>query len=49
MLNFSWWANRKDRFGKNVFEGVSTQVYFALHGFQALASVWQFSQPVVSR
>jgi hypothetical protein len=21
MLNFSWWGNRKDRFGKNVFEG----------------------------
>ncbi len=21
MLNFSWWVNRKDRFGKNVFEG----------------------------
>jgi hypothetical protein len=21
MLNFSWWANRKDRFGKDVFEG----------------------------
>lgn len=21
VLNFSWWANRKDRFGKNVFEG----------------------------
>ncbi len=21
MLNFSWWINRKDRFGKNVFEG----------------------------
>lgn len=21
MLNFTWWANRKDRFGKNVFEG----------------------------
>ncbi len=21
LLNFSWWANRKDRFGKNVFEG----------------------------
>jgi hypothetical protein len=20
-LNFTWWANRKDRFGKNVFEG----------------------------
>ena len=21
MLNFTWWLNRKDRFGKNVFEG----------------------------
>jgi hypothetical protein len=21
MLNFSWWVNRKDRFGENVFEG----------------------------
>jgi hypothetical protein len=21
VLNFSWWVNRKDRFGKNVFEG----------------------------
>src|SRR5262249_23867171 len=21
MLNFSWWVNRKDRFGKNVFQG----------------------------
>ncbi len=21
MLNFSWWINRKDRFGRNVFEG----------------------------
>ncbi len=21
MLNFNWWVNRKDRFGKNVFEG----------------------------
>ena len=21
MLNFTWWINRKDRFGKNVFEG----------------------------
>src|SRR5262249_61550512 len=21
MLNFGWWANRKDRFGKNLFEG----------------------------
>ena len=21
MLNFTWWTNRKDRFGKNVFEG----------------------------
>jgi len=21
LLNFTWWANRKDRFGKNVFEG----------------------------
>ena len=21
MLNFSWWINRKDRFGKNLFEG----------------------------
>ncbi len=21
VLNFTWWANRKDRFGKNVFEG----------------------------
>src|SRR5271154_1331158 len=21
LLNFSWWVNRKDRFGKNVFEG----------------------------
>src|SRR5208337_3164025 len=21
MLNFTWWSNRKDRFGKNVFEG----------------------------
>ena len=21
MLNFTWWVNRKDRFGKNVFEG----------------------------
>jgi hypothetical protein len=21
MLNFSWWVNRKDRYGKNVFEG----------------------------
>ena len=21
ILNFSWWVNRKDRFGKNVFEG----------------------------
>ena len=21
MLNFTWWANRKDRFGKNVFDG----------------------------
>src|SRR6202012_2729874 len=20
-LNFSWWVNRKDRFGKNLFEG----------------------------
>src|SRR3954453_18699179 len=21
MLNFTWWVNRKDRFGRNVFEG----------------------------
>jgi hypothetical protein len=21
MLNFSWWVNRKDRFGHNLFEG----------------------------
>jgi hypothetical protein len=21
LLNFTWWLNRKDRFGKNVFEG----------------------------
>ena len=21
VLNFTWWVNRKDRFGKNVFEG----------------------------
>src|SRR6201999_2235462 len=21
MLNFSWWVNRKDRYGKNLFEG----------------------------
>ena len=21
LLNFTWWVNRKDRFGKNVFEG----------------------------
>ena len=21
MLNYTWWVNRKDRFGKNVFEG----------------------------
>src|SRR5260370_29217763 len=21
MINFTWWVNRKDRFGKNVFEG----------------------------
>ena len=21
MVNFTWWVNRKDRFGKNVFEG----------------------------
>ena len=21
LLNFTWWINRKDRFGKNVFEG----------------------------
>ena len=21
LLNFTWWANRKDRFGKNLFEG----------------------------
>jgi Glycosyl hydrolase family 63 C-terminal domain len=21
MLNFTWWANRKDRYGKNIFEG----------------------------
>src|SRR5262249_59327505 len=21
MLNFSWWVNRKDRFGNNLFEG----------------------------
>ena len=21
MMNFTWWVNRKDRFGKNVFEG----------------------------
>ena len=21
MLNFTWWVNRKDRFGKNLFEG----------------------------
>jgi hypothetical protein len=21
MLNFTWWVNRKDRFGKNVFDG----------------------------
>ena len=21
MLNFTWWVNRKDRYGKNVFEG----------------------------
>ena len=21
MLNFTWWVNRKDRFGKNIFEG----------------------------
>ena len=20
-LNFTWWVNRKDRFGKNLFEG----------------------------
>jgi hypothetical protein len=20
-LNFTWWTNRKDRFGKNLFEG----------------------------
>ena len=21
LLNFTWWVNRKDRFGKNMFEG----------------------------
>jgi hypothetical protein len=21
MVNFTWWVNRKDRFGKNIFEG----------------------------
>ena len=21
LINFTWWVNRKDRFGKNVFEG----------------------------
>jgi len=21
LLNFTWWVNRKDRFGRNVFEG----------------------------
>ncbi len=21
LLNFTWWVNRKDRFGKNLFEG----------------------------
>ncbi len=24
LLNFTWWVNRKDRFGKNVFEGASS-------------------------
>jgi len=24
LLNFTWWLNRKDRFGKNVFEGASS-------------------------
>jgi len=32
LLNFTWWVNRKDRFGKNVFEG----------GFLGLDNIWYF-------
>ncbi len=36
MLNFSWWVNRKDRFGKNVFEG----------GFLGLDNIGVFDRSV---
>jgi hypothetical protein len=28
MLNFTWWVNRKDRFGKNLFEGGFLGLYY---------------------
>jgi len=34
LLNFTWWVNRKDRFGKNVFEG----------GFLGLDNIGVFDQ-----
>ena len=36
MLNFSWWVNRKDRFGKNLFEG----------GFLGLDNIGVFDRSV---
>lgn len=36
MLNFTWWVNRKDRFGKNVFEG----------GFLGLDNIGVFDRSV---
>jgi hypothetical protein len=37
MLNFTWWVNRKDRFGKNVFEG----------GFLGLDNIGVFDRSAV--
>jgi hypothetical protein len=37
MLNFSWWVNRKDRFGKNLFEG----------GFLGLDNIGVFDRSAV--
>jgi hypothetical protein len=38
MLNFNWWVNRKDRFGKNVFEG----------GFLGLDNIGVFDRGAVA-
>ena len=44
LSNFAWWVNRKDRFGKNVYEGdfsgsTTSAFSIARHHFQ-LADIW---------